>query len=144
MSDIPEPEARRAAKAAEADVDAEVGAPLTGGGSPSEPGPSARDEWKRSLLVNALQEAQFARESWVASHEAMKEASKRLAKERKEIQQKQKAAERHKRRVRQKCQSIPTEELMLELEYRSELKAKCVEKAEALSEPSHAGGAGTQ
>ena len=74
----------------------------------------------------------------------MKEASKRLAKERKEIQQKQKAAERHKRRVRRKCESIPTQELMLELEYRSELKAKCVEKAQAMKQSSDTGAGGSQ
>ena len=34
-----------------------------------------------------------------------------------------KAEERAKKRIRRKCASIPTSELLLELEYRTELKA---------------------
>ena len=94
-------------------------------------GPAPTQKYKDSLLAAALTEAQHARETWNASRDALRAEAKRLTKERKHVMMQKKAEERAKTRIRRKCSTIPTSELMLELEYRAELKAAVAARLDA-------------
>ena len=86
---------------------------------------------KAQMLEAALRNAQAVSTQWSESRACLKEQSKKLAKERRDVLKEQRAAERKRRRVRAKCASIPTDELVLELEYRTELKTMCQERRDA-------------
>ncbi len=89
------------------------------------------EDWKAGIMAGAIKEARELSATWHASRETLKHEKQRLAAEKRAITKQSKAADRAKRRVRQKCANIPTAELMLELEYRSELKAQCLARARA-------------
>ena len=89
------------------------------------------EDWKSGLMGHAIREAKEQTANWNASREALKQEAQRLNAEKKAVTKQARAQERAKRRVRQKCSNIPTAELLLELEYRSELKAQCLARSSA-------------
>ena len=84
--------------------------------------------FQTALLRDAMSEAQRQRAAWNESREQMKEQQRVLTQQKRDLAKQKKSEERAKKRVRAKCASIPTAELMLELEYRTELKAKVMER----------------
>ena len=121
----------RALKAA--DAPREEGSTAKPTSTGATPGADAEcvEDWKTGILAGAIKEARDLSANWHASRDALKQEWQRLAAEKRAIAKQTKAADRAKRRVRQKCANIPTAELMLELEYRSELKAQCLARAGA-------------
>ena len=141
MEPAPGAAERRVEKAAQ-DVGVAQLAQALGLGPANSDGPAPTQKYKDSLLAAALTEAQHARETWNASRDALRAEAKRLTKERKHVMMQKKAEERAKKRIRTKCASIPTSELMLELEYRTELKAAVVARLAAGDLPRGPGGEG--
>ena len=121
---------RRGEKAAPETVAAQL-APSLGLEPPNSDNPAPVQKYKDSLLAAALSEAQHARENWNASRDALRAEAKRLSKERQQVMIQKKAEERAKKRIRRKCSTIPTSELMLELEYRADLKAAVAARVDA-------------
>ena len=131
MSAPAEAAERRALKAADAPREVSSAAKPTRKGAKPEKDAACVEDWKTGILAGAIQEAREQTATWHASREGLKQEWQRLAAQKREIAKQAKAADRAKRRVRQKCANIPTSELMLELEYRSELKAQCLARATA-------------
>ena len=132
MSAVPDAADRRAMKAAthapESDA-ADEEAARSGSGA-SDSGREAKD-FQAVLLQDAIREARKQREAAAESRGQRQEEARRLALAKRELAVQKKKEERARKRIRSKCASIPTSELMLELEYRTELKAKVMERLAA-------------